>query len=173
MEPAQQRALFADFLKKAVAEYSFTGGNLTLFLGPAPAFARFEPQSMWGHVTNIDLQRFELLLGTPAHGKGFFSLSPEQCEAALNELIQNSALVPGVSLLQSVNISKWLIDGQPVATQSQITLYYGMSSRISTFLLFETTSQFDFIKRVLLDLQFCKLSEKHLKPVKQGLKKKV
>ena len=75
-------------------------------------------------------------------------------------------------LLQSVDISKWLIEGQPVTTQSRVTLYYGMKPCISTFLQFETTSQFEFIKRVLADLDFCKLNEKHLKPIKQGAKKK-
>jgi hypothetical protein len=74
-------------------------------------------------------------------------------------------------LLQSIDISKWLIEGQAVATQSQFVLYYGMKPCVSTFLQFQTTDEFEFIKRVLSDLQFCKLDEKHLKPIKRGFKK--
>lgn len=172
MEPARQRALFDEFLKQAVAEHSFVGGSLTFFTGAAPAFFPSESQGMWGHVTSNDVQRFEQLLGVAARQGSFHSLTPEQCEAALNEIIQNSKLIPGSMLLQRVEISKWLIEGQPVATQSWMVLYYGMKPCISTFLQFETTGQFEFIKRVLSDLDFCKLIEKHLKPIKRGLKKK-
>jgi hypothetical protein len=172
MEPTRQRVLFEEFLKKAVAEYSFTGGSLTLFIGSAPPFPPLEAQGMWGHVTSNDVQRFEQLFGTSAREGSFYSLSPQQCEAALNEIIRNSALIPGVMLLQGVEVSKWLIEGQPAATQSRINLYYGMKPCISTFLQFETTGQFEFIKRVLSDLEFCKLNEKHLNPIKRGLKKK-
>lgn len=172
MEPARQRSLFEEFLKRAVAEHSFTGGSLTFLIGAAPAFLPLEAQGQWGHVTSDDVRRFEQHLGTPAREGAFYSLAPQQCEVALTELIQRSALIPGSMLLQSVDISKWLIEGQPVTTHSQVTLYYGMKPCISTFLQFETTSQFEFIKRVLADLDFCKLNEKHLKPIKQGLKKK-
>lgn len=172
MDPSRQRALFDEFLKKAVAEYSFTGGSLTLHVGSPPPFFPAESQGMWGHVTSDDVQRFEQLLGTAARNGSFHGLSPQQCETALNELIRHSAMIPGVMLLQGVDISKWLIDGQPAPTQSRIHLYYGMKPCISTFLQFETTAQFEFIQRVLSDLDFCKLNEKHLKPIKRGLKKK-
>jgi hypothetical protein len=172
MQPARQRELFAGFLKRAVAEHSFTGGSLTFFVGAAPAFLPLEAQGQWGHVTSDDVQHFEQLLGTLAREGAFYSLGAQQCEVALTELVQRSALLPGSMLLQSVDISKWLIEGQPVATQSRVVLYYGMKPCISTFLQFETTSQFEFIKRVLVDLDFCRLNEKHLKPIKQGLKKK-
>lgn len=94
-------------------------------------------------------------------------LTPQQCEVALTELIQHSALLPGSLLVQGVDISKWLIEGQPVTTQSNVMLYYGMKPCLSTFLEFETTEHFEFIKRVLSDLEFCKLNEKHLKPNKK------
>src|SRR5258706_11310936 len=55
MEPAQQRVLFEEFLKRAVAEHSFTGGSLTLFVGSAPAFLPLEAQGTWGHVTSDDV----------------------------------------------------------------------------------------------------------------------
>ena len=173
MTPAQQKGLFNDFLGRAVAEHSFTKGSLTLFVGSAPEFLPLEAQGMWGHVTSNDVQRFEQLLGTGSHNGMFNSLTPQQCEVALDEIIKNSALIPGVVLLQSVDISKWLIEGRPVATQSQMMLYFGMKPCLSTFLEFQTTDEFEFIKRVLSDLQFCKLNEKHLKPIKGGMNKKV
>jgi hypothetical protein len=171
MEPTRQKALFDEFLKLAVAEHSFTGGSLTTSIGSPPLFWPLEAQKTWGHVTDKDVQRFEQLLGTGARKGAFYSLTPQQCEMALNEIIKNSTMIPGVMLLQGVNISKWLIDGQPVAIQSQIKLFYGMKPCISTFLQFQTVDQFEFVKRVLSDLQFCKLNEKHLKPIKRGLKK--
>ncbi|MGC3960660.1 MAG: hypothetical protein QM813_22815 [Verrucomicrobiota bacterium] len=172
MQPARQRELFAEFLKRAVAEHSFTGGSLQFFIGDAPAFLPLEAQGQWGHVTSDDVRHFEQLLGTSAREGAFYSLTAQQCESALSELIQRSSLLPGSMLLQGVDISKWLIEGQPVATQSRLMLYYGMKPCISTFLEFETTSQFEFTKRVLAGLDFCKLNEKHLKPIKQGAKKK-
>jgi hypothetical protein len=172
MPPARQRELFAEFLKRAVAEHSFTNGSLTFFIGDAPVFLPLEAQGQWGHVTREDVRHFEQLLGASAREGAFYSLTSQQCEVALTELIQRSTLLPGSMLLQSVEISKWLIEGQPVATQSRLMLYYGMKPCISTFLEFEATSQFEFIKRVFADLDFCKLNEKHLKPIKQGAKKK-
>jgi hypothetical protein len=172
MQPARQRELFGEFLKRAVAEHSFTGGSLQFFIGDAPAFLPLEAQGQWGHVTNEDVRHFEQLLAASAREGAFYSLTAQQCEVALTELIQDSALLPGSMLLQGVDISKWLIEGQSVATQSRLLLYYGIKPCISTFLEFETTSQFEFIKRALADLEFCKLNEKHLKPIKQGAKKR-
>jgi|SRR5688572_571877 len=170
MEPARQRTLFDEFLKRAVADYSFKNGSLTIFAGSPPAF--LEGQEPWGHATDSDIQRFEHLLGAVAQNGAFHSLAPHQCEAALKEIIRDSAVTPGVLLTQSADISKWLINGQPVATQSLIMLYYGMKPCISTFLEFQTVEQFQFVKQVLSDLQFCILNEKHLKPIKLGKKAK-
>ena len=91
MAPAQQKALFNDFLKRAVAEHSISGGSLTLFVGSAPAFLPLEGQGMWGHVTSNDVQRFEQLFGTGSREGAFYSLTPQQCEVALNEIIQKYA----------------------------------------------------------------------------------
>lgn len=172
MPAARQRDLFAAILKTAVAEHSITGGSLTFYIGAAPPFFPLEAQNRWGHVTSDDVQHFEQLLGVSARQNSFYSLTPEQSEIALSELIQRSTLLPGSMLLQSIDISKWLINGQPAATRSQIMLYYGMKPCISTFLEFETAGQFEFIKQVLADLNFCQLKEKHLKPIKQRAKKK-
>jgi hypothetical protein len=171
MEPARQKASFDEFLKKAVAEHSFTGGSLTLFVGSPPPLLPLKTQGLSGHVTSSDVQRFEQLLGTAAREGSFYALTPQQCEMALNEIIRNSALVPGVMLLQSVGVSKWLIDGQPVTTQSRFMLNFGMKPCLTTFLQFQTIFEFDFVRRVLSDLKLCELNLKHLKPIKQRLKK--
>jgi len=167
MEPARQRELFQEFLKRAVVEHSFGGGNMTILAGPGPSF--LAGKGPFGHATAADVQRFERLLGVVPKN-GFFNLNAEQCDLALNEIIKDSAIRPGIGLLQSVGISKWLIDGVPVGTLSRMSLYYGMKPCVSTFLQFETAEQFDFVKKILADLKFCKLNEKHLKPIKRGKK---
>ncbi len=53
-----------------------------------------------------------------------------------------------------------------------INLFYGMKPCISTFLQFETVEHFEFIRQVLEYLHFCKLNEKHLKPMKRTAKGK-
>ncbi len=171
MEPLRQKELFDEFLKRAVAEHLFAGGSLSLFVGSAPTYLPLDAQDLWGHVNSHDVHMFERLLGTGARDGGFYSLTPQQCEVSLNEIIRNSTLIPGVLLLQSVDVSKWLIDDQPVTTDSNFRLHFGMMPSISTSLQFQTLEQFKFIQRVLSDLKFCKLNEKHLKPIKQGLKK--
>ena len=172
MEPAKQRALFDEFLKKAVAAYSFTGGSLRLLVGAAPGFLPVEMQGTWGHVTSEDVRRIEQLLGATALEGAFYSLTPQQCDAALDEINRNRGMIPGIMLTQGVTISQWLIHGRPTATQSMINLFYGMKPCISTFLQFETVEQFEFIRQVLEELHFCKLSEKHLKPMKRAAKGK-
>ncbi len=168
MEPAREKALFDEFLQQAVAEYSMTGGSLQLFTGSAPPFFPSDAQKMWGHVTDEEVQRLELLLGVTTRAGSFYNLTAPHCELALVELIQNPALRSGALLLLGMDISKWLIEGKPVETQSRIHLHYGVMPCISTFLQFQTVEQFQFIKQVLSDLNFCKLNEKHLKPIKRG-----
>ena len=90
MKPARQRALFDEFLKKAVAEHSFTGGSLTLFVGSDPAVQRLEARGISGHVTSNDVQRFQELFGAGDRDGAFYSLTPPQCETALDEIIRNT-----------------------------------------------------------------------------------
>jgi len=156
MDPARQKELFAEFLNRAVAEYSFAQSQLQFLPGSDPA----------------DVQRFEQLLGTPTKHGGFWSQTQQQSEAALNEIIRNRAGISRILFSPSINISKWLIDGQPVATQSEVSIFYGMKPCIATFLQFETVDQFQFVRQVLSDLRFCTLNEKHLKPNKRGVKTK-
>ena len=155
MPPARERELLSKFLATAVAEYKFTNGILTISNDPFRA----------------TIQRFERLLGIAAKGNGFYSLTAQQCQQCLEEILRDDALTAGktssFSLLQGVAISKWRIHGQEIPTSSEITLYYGEHPCISTFLQFEDIGHFLFIRRVLEDLRLCKLSEKHLQPDKR------
>ncbi len=171
MPPAQLKERFTAFLERAVAEYSSRGGSLRFFVGEPPAVLPLEAQRQWGHVSGEDVKAFEQLLGATAHEGAFHSLTPEQCEMALTELAGRSSLLPGTMFLQSVEITRWLVVGSSIPTQSQVTLYYGAKPHISTLLQFETVSAFKFVSKVLQDLKLCRLNEKHLKPDRQSSKK--
>ncbi len=153
MDARLERELFGKFLATAVAEYKDGGGSLT-FRGSSAEI----------------VQRFERLLGVAALNGNFHSLTFQQCDQCLNELLGDAALVSGVFgqtfLLQCVVATKWRIGGQEVATDSRILLYYGQRAIISTFLQFETIEQFHYVQAVLADLGLCKLNEQHLKLVK-------
>jgi hypothetical protein len=147
MKPARINALFSEFLVRAVAEHSIWHRTLQVF----------KP------LTSIHVRRFEQLLGVVAPG-GHFSLTPHQFEESLHEIINDDALIPDVLLMQGVAISQWLIEGQPVATDSRFLVYYCPRPCLTTWLNFETIEQFQCIRRVFEDLDFCELHEKYLKP---------
>ena len=77
MAPARQKALFKEFLTAAVAEHSFSSGSLTIFNASR----------------RNNIQHFERLLGTAAQNSSFHSLTQEQCELALNEIIRDKTLL--------------------------------------------------------------------------------
>lgn len=164
MEPDRQRSLFQQFLKIAVADYQFKNGSLTIFAGSPPPF--LQGQEPWGHAKESDVQAFEALLGASSRTGVFDALEPGQCDLALEEIISNPVVRPGVLLSQVVEVRAWLIDGRRSATESLISLYYGMKPCLSTFLQFGTMEEFQFVKKVFSDLQFCTLNEKRLKPLK-------
>jgi hypothetical protein len=156
MEPARQKALLGEFLARAVSKYSYIGGNFSLLSPALRSDAHFPDQ----------LQHFERLLGPAPHG-AFWTVTREQSEKCLDELIRDSTLIPGSLLLQSFAVTEWTIDGQPTPTKSMLNFYYGNSRGISTFFRFDTMEQFDYVKRVLEELRICKLNEKHLKAAKR------
>jgi hypothetical protein len=148
MPAARERALFRQFLDAAVGEFKNDSGN----------FSVFDP-------TRELIKKFEALFGMPALGDGFFNLNGEQCELVVDEVIKTAAAggAGRFMLLQSFEISKWRIDGNDVPTNSRMGLYYGKLPCVSTFLHFNSQEEFHYVKRVLEDLNFCKLNEKHLK----------
>lgn len=72
-------------------------------------------------------------------------------------------------LMGSFTFSKWLVDGHAIPAASRVNLFYGAKPRISTLFQFETVEQFHFVKKILEDLRFCTLNEKHLRVVKRGM----
>jgi hypothetical protein len=154
MEPARQKALFSEFLTRAVAEYSFSGGLLQI-------------RYPFRH-----LEHFEKLLGVAAQNKSFHSLTQQQFDLSLEEIIRDNTLRSEVMLVQSFVISQWSINCHPIGTNSIVSLFYGAMPRISTHLLLETVEHFQHIKHVLADLEFCTLNEKHLKPIRRSAKGK-
>jgi hypothetical protein len=141
--PARQRTQFREFLKRAVAEYSWQGCTLRIL----PATLRDE------------IQHFERLLGLSADS--FSLLTPQQCEICLDEIVNNPAL--HASVAQWFLVSKWLIDAQPVPTRTRIGWHCGQSSVMSTFFQFESIEHFRYVKQVLADLGLCTLNDKNLK----------
>lgn len=148
MPAARERELFRKFLNIAVREFKNNQGNLTV-MDPSRALVR----------------KYETLLGLTAYGDGFFNLNGEQCEVVVDEIIKAQAVgaAEPVILLQSFEITKWRIEGTDVPTNSNIALYYGKMPCVSTFLQFDSVEEFNYIKRVLEELNFCKLNEKHLR----------
>lgn len=162
LAPATEKALFTEFLTRAVAEYSLSDGSLTLFSG-LPRGTIFN--GILGG--NGIVQRFEHLLGATTQNGHFAPLSPQQIEKCLNEIIIDSTLIPRLILVQPVAVSKWSIEGRAVATDSRFLLYYGIKPCISTFLRFDDLDQFQYIKQAFEDLGFCTLNKIHLKVVRE------
>lgn len=155
MSPVRQQALFSDFLNKAAPEFSFITGVLQM-------------RYPFAH-----LDRFENLLGIAAVNKSFSSLTQSQSELVLQEIAREEALCPGIMLRQGFEISAWSINGKRVASTSRVGIYYGLKPRLSTFFLFETIAQFQYVKSVLTELGLCTLNEKHLKLLKGRASEKV
>jgi len=153
MQPSREKALFSDFVARVVAQYSFLDGILLM--------ANASQREV--------VQHFERLLGTTVGRDGAtFALTPQQCQQCLDEIVADAALRPRLLLAEVFGISMWSINGEAIVTDSRIHLQYGIKPWVSTFLQFETVEQFHYVKRVLEDLGFCKLNEKHLRSSKRG-----
>lgn len=153
MPAARARDLLHTFFKEAAAEHRFITASLTVL-----------PES--GDLTRRFVAWLEV---TPLRG-GFFVLSYEQSQAALNKLVEFETTgdpdAKRVTLLQSFDISHWLIDANRVATRSSVGMHYGLLPCISTLLAFDTEQQFQYVRAVLERLDICTLDEKHLKVLK-------
>jgi len=152
MRAERARSLFEQFLATAVSEYRFISASLNIY-----------------DASGQIVSRYERLVGTGAREGRFEELTQVQCTKCLDEIVKDeSSSSSGLSpflLAQSLEVTKWRIGNEAVATSSLISMYYGRLPCISTFLLFDTVEQFQHVKRALGDLRFCKLSEKHLKPI--------
>lgn len=150
MPAARASELFEKFLATATGSHQFTTGSLTCFGVPGGMTARFEK-----------------LLGLQSLNC-FFHLNQEQTRTCLQEIIKHEAANPAgprpYSLLESINVSCWRINGEDVATDSTFSMHYGSLPCLSTFLHFDSIDQFHFVRQALADLGICKLNEKHLRP---------
>jgi hypothetical protein len=97
-------------------------------------------------------------------------LTLDQSNTCLQEIIRLESTSPAdarvILLDQCFEITQWIIDGKPVNTRPTLTMHYGAIPCLSTRLWFETGEQFRYIRRVLNDLELCKLNEQHLKLMK-------
>ena len=161
MPAEREKALFSQFLANAVGKHMFSSGYLTIakYSGVLSTVSSSDPF----------LQRFERATGMTSQQGYFGQLTHGQSEKCVDEIIKYEALSPDesgsylVTLMQSFSICSWRIDGREVSTSSSMNLNYGKLPAVSTFLQFDTIEHFQYIKRVLEDLRFCKLNEKHLK----------
>jgi hypothetical protein len=98
-------------------------------------------------------------------------LTEQQGEHCLQEIIANerwSTKKQIVGFSQSFHIMKWRIRSEEVPTSSTITLHYGSTRHISTFLLFETFEQFKYVASVFEEIGLCTLDKRYLKEMKRG-----
>lgn len=160
MAPARQKHLFDAFLDRAVAERKITSASLLISSLGQPAL---------NPIADV-IQHFEILLNTTARSGHFTRLTEpqfDQCFATIKADPKLTSDMRGLLLLtQRLTVTKWRIDGTEFATNSHFDLSYGSSPSVTTFLTFESVDQFRFVQGVLAELRFCRLNEKHLKPVK-------
>jgi hypothetical protein len=158
--------LFDEFLGRSVAEHKFSSSSFVL-----------SPRDRGMQVASTDLvQRFEQLLGIPAQYNQFNCLSEQQFDQCLRIFLAEPELFADganhVMLARHVSVTKWLIDGAPVPTGSSFSLFYGDHQCISTMLSFESLDHFRYIQRILEEMRFCRLNEKHLKAFKPPKRRK-
>jgi hypothetical protein len=158
--PAERaREAFGQFLATAVGEYKFSSSSLVILESSGSLNARFER-----------------MLGLPGRddGYGFDSLTEQQSDQCLEEIIKDEAAAPGETrpfrLSQAFSISKWRSGRRHIATDSLISMNYGRMPSITTFLEFDTFELFQHIKRVLAEVRLCNLNERHLKGMRAAKK---
>lgn len=153
MPAERERALLGRFLATAVAGHRFSSAQLSIHDSPRQV-----------------VQRYESLVGLISRNGRFDSLTHQQSELCLDQLVRDQAAGAGeadrVRLAQAFELSKWRIDGREVPTRSLLSMHYGELPCISTFFQFETVDEFQGIKRVLDEIGLCKLNEQHLKPIR-------
>ena len=156
MKPARERALFGDFLARAVAEYAVGDGSLVIASLLSP------------ELSGATVAHFENLLGQKAVNNSFSMLSPAQSQRCLDELVANEALYQQqyVILTQPFRIANWLIEGAPSSTESLISVNYGSAPLLSTWLDFSSKEEFSYVADVLASLKLCRLNAKYLKPAR-------
>ena len=100
-----------------------------------------------------------------------FDLCEDEFERVMGLLVSKEftlhSLAFRLNLSMRIEIDSWSIRGKVSETQSMMAWNYGTSPHISMSLCFNCKDEFYYIQEVLYDLNICKLSEKHLKEIKQ------
>lgn len=113
------------------------------------------------------LALLEELLGERAQFNGFGKLDQRQFERCLAHLITLEHSAPSTAgsmlLKQPLEILAWRIAGRSIPTLSRLSMGYGHTRCLSTYLEFETVEDFHSIAAVFAECGLCKLNEKHLK----------
>ena len=151
--PAERaRRLFHQFLDVAAAEYTFRSASLIIH----------DP-------LGLIAQRYQSLIEKPFVNGYVYGLTFGESERCIDERISDEARAAGAAhfvLSQNFEVTKWRVNGSETPTESSLGIKYGPLPCLTTSLQFETIEQFHSVQRVLADLRLCKLSEKHLKPIK-------
>src|SRR5262245_60981678 len=166
MSPAKQNQLFVEFVQRAVAEYRVSHVSLMISKKAFAAAETIQPV----------VEYFENLLGAASHNGYFSRLSAHQFDQCFVSLVEDPALLSGPSTILILNrchaITKWRINGVDCPTDSSFDLSFGPEPRLSTFLTFHSIQQFRYIERILAELRFCRLNQRHLKQVRTQSRKK-
>lgn len=153
MKPQRQRALVRQFLETTTASRQFGMGSLSLSRVVARA------------PVDEAVRQFESLLGQRSYDGFFPNLSAPDVERCLDAFEADERWYAefGGSVLQTVAITAWLIDGVPKQTVSTLHAHYGVTPVLGTTLGFDSSEDFGRIKAALDAIGLCKLNEKHLK----------
>jgi hypothetical protein len=148
--PLQQRERFEAFLRDASCEYAFAGSWVTFTQHPDA-----KPELV---------SRCIDALGAPyAHA---MALTDDVFERYFKVLATDPTLIDALftfSLLRKAKVTRWRIGERSVNTDSEFNINFGLRGRLSTFLEFNSTEEFDAVALALSQARLCRLNPKHLK----------
>ena len=150
LHAAHARELLQKFFAAATANVEFRAASLFGLRNP--------PESS----LDEDLAEF-----APTEPTGLSQLTRNQSDACVDIISawedQNSGHPTTVGLLQAFEVTTWNINERLVPTTSLFHMNYGSLPCISTFLQFESTTDFDHVRTTLAEVGLCALNPKHLK----------
>jgi hypothetical protein len=156
MMPRLQRERFEQFFSQAVFDRSFFTGSLF-----------YMPPTDGPFISSDFEQHFLDILNVEEKQPAFSNLNEDQFELCFNEIINNPHFfipgINGVAICSSYLIQSWKINGSTIPTKSHLHIYYGGKSVVIPRLSFDNAEEFEFIKKVLCELELCSLNPEHLK----------
>lgn len=163
VSPAELKVRLSSFVRAAIAEYSIHASSFWITGGTAG-----DTPGRRGII-----ERFESLLSC-ASRDGFFSLSNEQFDKALDEIVTDPSILASrdvhILLGAQIMIYKWTAQPHMQTIASLLSVDFGHDPHISTILHFANREQFDEVRTEFATHLKCNLNEKHLKPFKPKAK---